>query len=79
MDLALNVVVFANTIIAISIHEGRANVISLPQTRVDGRGCASPVFVQLETCDTCIALIMKTWFASITALTNDTEIDWQRV
>lgn len=79
MDLALDVVVFADTIMTISVYNDRANGFPLPQTRVDGRGSASPVFVQLETCNTCIALIMNTWLASITALTNDSEIDWQGV
>lgn len=35
--------------------------------------------MQLEASDTRIALIMKTWLASITALSNDAKIDWQRV
>lgn len=35
--------------------------------------------MQLETSDTCIALIKKTWLASITTLSNDAKIDWQRV
>lgn len=46
---------------------------------VDRGRCAAPVFMDLQTCHACFALVMKSRNSSITSLADDSVIEWEVV